>query len=83
MAESSRCSQTLSNVRVGSIADSQRRTDLRPLLGDKRTSNVRYSALASLMSAYGGKADVRELPSECLLIATSGVRQDKLAKDRR
>ncbi len=24
------------------------------------------------MSAFGGKADVRELPSECLLIATSG-----------
>ncbi len=24
------------------------------------------------MSAFGGKADVRELPSECLLIARSG-----------
>ncbi len=24
------------------------------------------------MSAFGGKADVRELPSECLLIAKSG-----------
>ncbi len=42
MAEGSRCSQTLSNVRVGSIADLQRHAHLRPLSGVKRTSNVRF-----------------------------------------
>jgi len=42
MAEGSRCSQTLSNVRFGSQADSQRHTQLRPLLGVKQKSNVRF-----------------------------------------
>ncbi len=36
------------------------------------SANVRDSQLAALMSAIAGKVDVRELPSECLLIATSG-----------
>ncbi len=42
LAEGCRCSQTLSNVRVGSTADPQHHAHLRPLLGVKRTSNVRF-----------------------------------------
>ncbi len=33
---------------------------------------AREADIANSMSAIGGKADVRELPSECLLIAISG-----------
>ncbi len=55
-------SPSATNVRFGSKADIPHHTHLCPLLGVKRTSNVRYSALAALMSAFGGKAEVLAAP---------------------
>ncbi len=39
----------------------------------KQTSDGRCRDFTALMSAFGGKADVRELPSGCLLLAISGL----------
>ncbi len=60
------------NVRYGSKADIPRPTHLRPLSGVKQTSKGHCRGFAVLMSAFGGKADVRDLPVICLLIAKSG-----------
>ncbi len=64
---SSNCSRRVDWARSGA-AISQIRTH------DKVFSHAlrRDTRLTPPMSAFGGKADVRELPSECLLIARSG-----------